>query len=435
MGLPREVSSDKKERQNSWQQTEETLLFGAICEKWFSTGALHPARGGENKGKVWETIKKIHDKMKSNLKSAKIENVGVDRTFSALERHYKVMKKKYAKDEKDKDSSRLCLGDIYRMYEYKVKEMREKYGIVLFSQEDMDEIIPEIKGSSKDIVSAGRKNSWKKEEERLLVYCAFQKFIEKGSFNSAKSDGDDLCWESILKLFQQGLKYLYPNESNTRTANALSRHFRVMKKDEWKRKSNKTLKQLYQECVEEFSKRPLKRTFGGLSPNMVPFQGSGLESPFATELKPLLNMGVHNQYLNVADGVILRKRDQHEAMLQQIPRRSVSPSLRASKGCFTSAKNPRVFAPMSLAPQLTPTFTQPGTAQLIGPTSGFAPPATYAAPQMLLSTSQLNSATYMSALGLGTGLSGISPSASRYPGIPVGQQNNLFNSSGLFNGI
>mmetsp|Transcript_18861 Transcript_18861/g.24643 ORF Transcript_18861/g.24643 Transcript_18861/m.24643 type:complete len:826 (+) Transcript_18861:215-2692(+) len=240
--MPRKVARTNEAdgsypRMNSWSHEEEVILIGAVMDRFLTYGSLVTSRRkkkklGVEKGFIevdstksdsksktkdgessddlgdkesWASIKEVYDE---GLRRILGDKQAYSRSVNALSRHYKVMKTR--KNSRFKELFEAWLKTGY------ASELRNQ----TFS-DDEDE-----KGNEKE---KQRINSWRREEEVMLVGAVVTRFLEYGSLVKKK----EICWGRIRETFELAWKN-YSVAHNLgitcyRGINALHRHYKVMK--------------------------------------------------------------------------------------------------------------------------------------------------------------------------------------------------------------
>mmetsp|Transcript_11526 Transcript_11526/g.13963 ORF Transcript_11526/g.13963 Transcript_11526/m.13963 type:complete len:428 (-) Transcript_11526:132-1415(-) len=93
----------RSNRQNQWSETEEIILVGNVMNQWYKRGSLTMQRSSKNRDaengtpgdseKIWEDIQNSFNK---DIKKYSIASK--PRNSTALRRHFKVMKTRFAQD-------------------------------------------------------------------------------------------------------------------------------------------------------------------------------------------------------------------------------------------------------------------------------------------------------------------------------------------------
>lgn len=85
-------------RWNSWSHDEEVFLVAAVFDRLYRRGSLASSTKGENKD-CWTNIKVFYDKVWAKHSNGAV-NHNVERSTTALSRHYKIMKERASQAEK-----------------------------------------------------------------------------------------------------------------------------------------------------------------------------------------------------------------------------------------------------------------------------------------------------------------------------------------------
>lgn len=287
------MSTRRLDRASAWTHREEVFLWGIMVQKFLSEGTLfHPLKptrvveeekrqkaakkkqdkglplsseekhlllkmenqkkGDGNFNKCFREVKALYDQVWDRfLAQNPGENRNYKRSWQALKRHYKAMKTEYSKNGD---------GKFERLY----SKWRNDYNLngKLLDQSSLS-------STSTDTIPVEyheRANAWDKIEESFLVGAIMTRFLLHGSLTTPRpkstkgvpvtgtvpsNDDPKDCWFAVKKAYDHYWATYRPKEERKpRTVDALSRHYKIMKRRIVDRPGTKTFAPFYEEFLE-----------------------------------------------------------------------------------------------------------------------------------------------------------------------------------------
>ena len=250
-------SNEKELRQNCWSRAEDTVLTGAIVERFLTFGSLISRRQSESssvaQAECWMSIGTAYREAwvshcaRLELKAPRI------RTSDAVRRHFKVLK-----------SKRLGFKKLHENWRSKRFETERRELCLKDNNRDITSLKQQLKGmEDRNLWTGKRCDTWTKLEEIVLCGCVVERFLKYGSLSSSRlkpspvrTPNDPLdvgvgirVWAAIKAMFDlavgastnenegasrggiqyEGYERTSPSHSRSRTMHALCRHFKVIK--------------------------------------------------------------------------------------------------------------------------------------------------------------------------------------------------------------
>lgn len=240
-----------------WSKEEEIFLVGAVLDRFFARGSLSSTKqenADTSKKNCWDTIKATYDSCFRKYSAQVGTPIPPMRTENALSRHYKVMKERsLSKNHKNSVNFRA----LYEEWEI---NFNQKYNLIIDPEFDIPSTKKkELMKSSKQ-VTLPSKGRWNYSDEVVLIGIVIETFFNRGSLSSShkerKKKEKDL-WQNLHEVYKViKSKYNAANKivlaATERTAQALARHFKVLKVKLIESNGKINLKTFYEEWKNNY---------------------------------------------------------------------------------------------------------------------------------------------------------------------------------------